>query len=488
MKSRNTTTFFLNGEKTAVTGADNSLMLADYLRERRGLVGTKIVCAEGDCGACTVLVTKKSRDGKKSSAFQSINSCIARVPQLDGLSVVTVEGLSQEQHSQCSVQKAVYEAHGSQCGFCTPGFIMALSELVDRRKQSGHSNLSEKEIKNALTGNLCRCTGYDAIIRGASSINPSQAEDLEKRYCSKQIERELQGVRKTPLVIETEHFSLAAPTRASEVTTWLKKGYRPLSGGTDFGVQVNKFKTDDTKVLSLHLVEKADVITVSSNRVSIGVRVTFAELRRAIEKRFPEFASYLDIFASPQIKNTASVVGNIANGSPIGDSIPALMACDAIVVIQSGAKKRKLELSKLYLGYRKLALKRGEWISGIEFQIPDKKTTVQFLKSSQRKDLDISAVNGALWIERGAGGKISKARLAVGGVGATVLRIAAVEEKLQGAKLSADLRASVVEALQKSITPLSDVRGTSAFRRVIVGNWLNETLKKIEFEARGVRS
>lgn len=487
MKSRSTTTFYLNGEKTEVAGIDNSLMLADYLRERRALTGTKIVCAEGDCGACTVLVTKKTR-GKKTSAFQAINSCIARVPQLDGLSVVTVEGVTREEQSHCSVQKAVYDAHGSQCGFCTPGFIMALSELVDKRRCAGRSKLGEQEIKNALTGNLCRCTGYEAIIRGASAIDPTQAEDLEKRYGNPRILRELVGVRKKPLLIETEHFSLVAPVRALDVSTWLKKGYRPLSGGTDFGVQVNKFKTEDTRVLSLHLIERSDEIRVSANRVSIGVRVTFAELRRAIEKKFPEFASYLDIFASPQIKNTASIVGNVANGSPIGDSIPALMACDANVVIQNGARKRKLPLSSLYLGYRKLALKRGEWITGIEFQIPNKKTTVQFLKSSQRKDLDISAVNGALWIERGAGGKITQARLAVGGVGATVLRIGAVEKILRGAKLSASLRSQSVDALQKSITPLSDVRGTSAFRRVIVGNWLNETLKKIEFQGSEARS
>lgn len=489
MNTRTSAVFYLNGQRHEPSPAAMELMLADYLRETRRLTGTKIVCAEGDCGACTVLMARPSLGGgaggaarTKAPRFVAVNACIMRVAQCDGASLVTVEALGASS-ALGPVQQALCDAGGSQCGFCTPGFVVALAALTDRRKAERCGAIAAQDAKNALTGNLCRCTGYAPIIAGATAIDLAAWQPLAKAYWTKAIAADLARTQKIAIAParRAEGFALAAPTKRAEVTAYLKQGYRFISGGTDVGVQINKGKAAAPKMLSLHLIGDLHEISLVGNTLTLGAMVSVATLRRAVEKRFPRLASFLDLFASPQIKNVATVVGNIANGSPIGDATTALMACGGEVRIEGGrgGKARWLPLAELYVGYRQLRLAHGEWISGLRLQLPTARDQVHFFKTSQRKDLDISAVNAGLWLQtKGARGAIASCRLAVGGVGPTIVRLAAAEAMLTGATLplTSAAQTELLAAVQADIAPLSDLRGSAAFRRVVLANWLSDTL------------
>lgn len=503
--SRDSAVFYINGERCEAQPEVLGWMLADFLRERRRLTGTKIVCAEGDCGACSVLMARPPVAGRTAEpAFVAVNACIIRVGHCDGTSIVTVEGLGSSA-SLSEVQRAVCHANGSQCGFCTPGFVVALAGLADRRKAQGLVTIDERDAKNALTGNLCRCTGYAPILAGATDIALDKWGDLAASYLTKPVVAELRRVAKIPIVplrggvqrLDAEGFSFAAPVAWDAVGVYLRNGYRVVSGGTDVGVVANKGKPAGTKVVALHLVDGNELrkISIRGTTLTFGALVTVAALRRALQGTFPELAGFFDLFASPQIKNMATVVGNIANGSPIGDATCALMACGAEVRIEGTGKPaatkpaRWLSLASLYLGYRELALRPGEWISGVRIELPTARDRVAFFKTSQRKDLDISAVNAGLWIRRGAAGKITACRLAVGGVGPTVARLPRAEyalTSLPAAALdgtdAAALEASIAAtkaAAQADIAPLSDLRGSAAFRRVVLNNWLEATLREL---------
>ncbi|MBK9072248.1 MAG: FAD binding domain-containing protein [Myxococcales bacterium] len=497
MTTRTSAVFYLNGQRHEPSPAAMELMLADYLRETRRLTGTKIVCAEGDCGACTVLMARPalgggigdSQEGKgrgapvgKAPRFVAVNACIMRVANCDGASIVTVEALGSSE-ALGPVQQAICDANGSQCGFCTPGFVVALAALTDRRKAEKCKSIAAGDAKNALTGNLCRCTGYAPIIAGATAIDLAAWQPLAPTYWTKAIATDLARTQNVAIAPPrgADGFAFAAPTKRSEVAAYLKQGYRFVSGGTDVGVQINKGKVAALKVLSLHLMGDLHQISLSGNTLTLGAMVSVAALRRAVEKRFASLAGFLDLFASPQIKNVATVVGNIANGSPIGDATTALMACGGEVRIEGGhgGKARWLSLAELYVGYRQLRLARGEWISGLRLQLPTARDQVHFFKTSQRKDLDISAVNAGLWLQtKSARGEIAACRLAVGGVGPTIVRMAVAEAMLTGATLplTSDAKNQLLAAVQADIAPLSDLRGSAAFRRVVLANWLTDTL------------
>lgn len=470
--------FYLNGEKQAVTGEQAGWMLADYLRYVRRLTGTKIVCAEGDCGACTVL--RHARKG--APVFLPVNSCILTVAQLDGSSLVTVDALSGETEPT-PVQKAMVEANASQCGFCTPGFVMALTGLVERRRMDSPSaGLDEKTVKNALTGNLCRCTGYDPIIRAACSVEPSKCEPLQRRFWSPTQDRELKAALLKPVRIETPRFSFFAPRTPREATAYLRKhpDARILAAGTDLGVLHNKRKSRLSRVLSLHLIpELHEIRAPARGRLRVGSQVMLSELRRAVEKPLPELAKFLDLFASPQIKNVATLAGNLCNASPIADTPPFLLAANATLHAIGPRGRRRVAIEDFFLGYRKTALKRGEWVTAVEFDLPSRDESFALYKVSQRKDLDISTVNAAFritWKSR-ARNRIQDARVALGGVAATPVRLRKTEALLRGAPWNAELARHVVEQLPREIEPISDLRGSAAFRRVACENLFRRFLR-----------
>jgi len=474
MKSRDYILIYLNGKRQEVRLPQASMMLADYLREDRLLTGTKIVCAEGDCGACSVLrFFSPPGSQKKNVVYEAINSCITTVAQMDGSSLVTVDALAQEDvHGSpqlSDVQKAMVESNGSQCGFCTPGFVMALTGLAEKACQK-KCEIGAQQAKNATTGNLCRCTGYEPIIEAATKVDYEKHEPLKNRFYSKAQAEDLKKTLRVPVLLKSDQFKFLAPTQIKDSTKFLsqEKDSDIFSGGTDLGVQVNKGKIQPKKVLSLHLIPELYQLKSNSQRISVGARVTLEELRKLCEDKIPEFAKYLDIFASPQIKNVATLIGNMANASPIGDTSPFLLVVEAVIHVQGTQGKRKIPIEKFFLGYRKTALKKGEVIVSVDFEIPSRQESFKLYKTSQRKDLDISAVNAAfrlVWDSKNE--KIIKARLAMGGVAATPLRLIKTEKSLLGKKRDGINLEILVENLQKEITPLSDLRGSAAFRRVV---------------------
>ncbi len=474
--------FYLNGKGCEVSGDNASLMLADFLRQQKNLTGTKIVCAEGDCGACSVL---KRAPGQKG--FVPFNSCIMPVALLDGCSVVTVEGLS-EAETLAPVQKAMVEKHGSQCGFCTPGFVVALAGLVDERLASRRLEpLEEQESKNALTGNLCRCTGYQPILDAAKAIPVSSCRPLSARYGSAQQDQALKKVRQKPLVLEGSAYRVYAPRSLREAAGLLKKqAVQVVGSGTDLGVVHNKRKARLSSWVSLHLVPGLEEVRVTKSKVVVGARVNLTELRQAIRKQEPEFASFLDLFASPQIKNVATLAGNVANASPIGDTPPFLLAMDADIQVQGALRKRKVPIEQFFVGYRKTALKKGELIASIEWKPRGRGDFLRLYKVSQRKDLDISAVSAAFRVQWDAKGRVKDARIALGGVAATPVRLKPVEKLMKGRAWDESLRLDATKAIQSAIQPMSDLRGTAAFRRVLVENLLRRFFREaLQFRESG---
>lgn len=453
------------------------MMLADYLRYRRGLTGTKIVCAEGDCGACTVL--RAFPAGPSGNEYLPVNSCIMLVAQLDGSSLVTVDALA-ENGAMTPVQSAMMSCHGSQCGFCTPGFVMALTGLVEKRAGGKAATLTPADSKNALTGNLCRCTGYQQIIDAATAIPLKDCERLGPRFLGAKRAKELKAAIAKPLLMKHGDFLFFAPKTLKDAAAFLgrNKDARVLGAATDLGVFHNKGRARLSKVVSLHLVtELYETKREKNGRLRVGARVTLADLREELKARSPRLAAFLDIFASPQIKNVATLVGNVANASPIADTPPMLMVSDAIVHIVGPRGKRDVAFDEFYLGYRKTALKPGELIAAVSFAPPSKNEKFDVRKVSERKDLDISAVNAGFRLLRRADGTIEDVRIAFGGVGPTPLRLRRTEEVLRGEILDDGLREKAVMEMQKEISPIGDVRGSAAYRRVLAENLFREFLR-----------
>lgn len=482
---RDSIIFFLNGRRVEVGPDLAGLSLAEYLRYERGLTGTKIVCSEGDCGACSVLryfpISKKNTP----PLFVAINSCITHVSQMDGSSLITVEALAPDQASVLSpVQKSMINCHASQCGFCTPGFVVALTGLVEKKVTTGDAGLiGPQEAKNSMTGNLCRCTGYQPLIDAACSIDLSQCESLSKRFYSKKQDQELKKIISTPTLVESGDFSFFAPTHINEAVQYLNQraDVKLVAAATDLGVLHNKRKARLKNTLSLHLLgELYEIKKLKNNRISVGARVTLEKLRNAVKETIPEFARFLDIFASPQIKNVATLIGNVANASPIADTPPFLMVAKAQVKIVGAQGTRSVAIEDFFLAYRKTSLKPGEFISAIEFDAPTNNERLKLYKISERKDLDISTVNAAFRLQwaNEQNIEIKDLLIAFGGVAATPLRCYKTEKLFKDAKLSEGLFKKASLSLQSEMAPLGDVRGSSAFRRVLVHNLLRKFLSE----------
>lgn len=478
VKSRNYILFYLNGERHQVSGEQAGLMLSDYLRYHKALTGTKIVCAEGDCGACSVLRFFPYHSAKKKNIFLPINSCIATVAQMDGSSLVTVEALAQPELT--SVQKAMMNCHGSQCGFCTPGFVMALTGLAEKKLCAKSTSITEQEAKNATTGNLCRCTGYKPIIEAAVNIDLKNLTSVKDRFYSQMQQKDLAAHLKIPVLIKTEKFNFFAPTQVKQAFTY-NKPIKIVGASTDLGVVHNKRKVRLTDALSLHLVSDLyEIKKQGKNRLTVGARVTLSDLRLYVKDLIPEFAKFLDLFASPQIKNVATLVGNVANASPIADTPPFLLTMNTEVEVHGPRGKRNIKLESFFLDYRKINLKAKEIITALHFDIPQKSEALALYKISQRKDLDISAVNFAArvtWVNKNKT-QIKDIKLAVGGVAATTLRLYKTEQALTKTELSPEKINRALEELHQEIKPLSDLRATDSFRHVVTENLLRRFLRE----------
>lgn len=467
--------FYVNGVKKSVSGQDVFLSLSSYLRYEAHLTGTKVVCAEGDCGACTVMMSAWTPQGFKE--YQSLNSCIAMVFSMDGANLVTVEGLKNAEEgadNYTEVQCSMIRNFGGQCGFCTPGFVMSITSMFEIKSTQ---NRSEQNVKNHLTGNLCRCTGYQPIIKAALDVNLEKHVLVKHKFPPIDVSNQM----KNEVFITTPDCDYYAPRTLQRACDYLTKNteVQIYSGGTDLGVQINKAFIKPKKILSLHLIEELYTLKNENSQVWVGARVSLTELQKFIQDKIPSMDHFLNIFASPQIKNVATLIGNIVNASPIADMIPVLMALDAEVVIYGPAGPRTIELKDFYLGYKKINLSKDEIVIQLKFGIPNyKNNKVQNYKVSQRRDLDISTINASFnFCMQGA--KIIRARLVYGGVAATVIRLTAIENQIEGQDVSKQMVVDFKKRIRAAIQPLSDLRGSAEYRKLVAANLFEKFMNEI---------
>ena len=434
--------FLLNGEAVTVYCSSPTRTLLDYLREECGLTGTKEGCNEGDCGACSIMITDD--DGTKA-----LNACILFLPQLHGKSVRTVEGLAAPDGTLHPVQSEMIENHGSQCGFCTPGFIMSMA--------AAHQN-GETNHDDVMAGNLCRCTGYVPIIRAARA-----AEKFAKP-------KHLQ-INKLPVTKTIQSERVFVPKTSDELADWYidNPDATLIGGATDVGLWVNKDLCDLSSVAFIGQIDDLRGIEISDSGMAIGASVTLSQLHKAVAKKYASLGELVRRYGSTQVRNAATIGGNIANGSPIGDSPPALIALGAQLYLRRGDDFRNMALEDYFIDYGKQDRKIGEFIIGVA--IPEQPNNLKCYKITKRFDQDISTLCGCFNITRHSG-KITSARIAFGGMAETPKRATSVETALIGKPWTQDTITAAVTKFSTDYQPISDVRASAAYRAQTAQNLL----------------
>ena len=455
--------FILDGELIQLDDVDPSRTVLQYLREDLRRTGTKEGCAEGDCGACTVVVAQKNQDDDGVS-LKAINSCIQFLPTLHGKQLITVESLQPKGESPHPVQQAMVDCHGSQCGFCTPGFIMSLFVLYKTNEQP-----SRTEIDDALAGNLCRCTGYRPIIDAAHAMYklPPAASDAV------QSERLAEIDSSDTLHIEKGDRRFFAPVSSAELTALLADfpDATLLAGGTDVGLWVTKQHRVLDVVIYTGRIAELQLVEETDTHIEIGAAVTLSDSMPTIIANFPEFEELFRRFASPPIRNAGTLGGNIANGSPIGDSMPALMVAGTTLLLRSQQGEREVTLEDFYIDYQVKDLKPGEFLAKIRIPRPSPSAIMRSHKLSKRFDQDISAVCSAYRLELDAG-KVAEFAMACGGLAATIKRAGKCEAALLGAEWNEASITRAMEALAEDFSPISDMRASSDYRLKATQNML----------------
>jgi len=478
---------YLNGKRHKIRGEQAFMTLAEYLRYERGLTGTKIVCAEGDCGACSVLRGETLPD-QSELRYSTINACITFVHLMDCTHVITVEGLK-EDDALSPVQTAMVENYGAQCGFCTPGFICAMTDLVNHQayqNPKGQQYLDEKQVRNALTGNLCRCTGYAPIIEAGKKVDLTQFTPLQKRYDTPEMVAELKQHRQIGVNIQADHLQFYAPTLLEEAIRFKQeREARIFSSATDMGVLINKERSNPTVICSLNLTPGAHALSEEEGVIQVGPRVTLNELEHFLRDRIPEFSRLLKIFASPQIKNKGTLVGNIANASPIADTLPFLMVADAEVELMGLQGARRVNINRFYTGYKQLDMRQDELISKVLIPVPAAQDIIRLYKVSNRKDLDISTLTAAFRLKVNAG-QIEQVAIAYGGVAATVVRLPKTEAFLMGKPLNQEVCQQAGVLACTEISPISDVRASAEYRLQVAENLFLKFYHEMQPDAVGV--
>lgn len=463
--------FVLDGELIELADVDPTRTVLQFLREDLHRTGTKEGCAEGDCGACTVVIAELDRSGDDVT-IRAINSCIQFLPTLDGKELITVESLCNGDDLH-PVQRAMVDCHASQCGFCTPGFVMSLFALY---KTS--TNPTRRQIDNALAGNLCRCTGYRPIIAAARQMyEHEQSDDWLRQPCGQQSPpaarvEELRAIaHKEPLTIRNNGRAMLAPSTIAGLETVLAENPNAtlLAGGTDVGLWVTKQHREFDCVVYTGRVRELKKIELTKSHLEIGSAVSLTDAVPAIIEAYPALDELMLRFASPPIRNAATLGGNIANGSPIGDSMPALMVLQTSLILRSASGRRKVALDDFYKEYMVNELRTGEFIETIRIPLPGDDVLLRSYKISKRFDQDISAVCAAFLL-RLDGGKIVSVRIAFGGMAATVRRAPNCEQAMTGQPWSDDSIERCLGALGRDFTPIDDMRSTANYRLRVAQN------------------
>ncbi|MBJ9977744.1 xanthine dehydrogenase small subunit [Pseudomonas sp. S75] len=463
--------FLVNQTLRSEQALDPNMTVLQYLREQLGKTGTKEGCASGDCGACTVVVGELSHDaqGRDTLRYRSLNACLTFVSALHGKQLISVEGLK-HQGQLHSVQRAMADCHGSQCGFCTPGFVMSLFAL-----QKNSDGPDRHQAHEALAGNLCRCTGYrpilDAAERSCSHSCPDQFDAEQAQTIAR-----LQAIapRQTAELNSGDKRCLVPLTVADLADLYsAHPEARLLAGGTDLALEVTQMHKTLPVMIHVGHVAELKRIDIDATHLEIGAATALTDCYDALNAEYPDFGALLQRFASLQIRNQGTLGGNISNASPIGDSPPLLIALDARIVLRQGQRQRTLALEDYFIDYRVTARQDGEFIETIRVPRARPAWTFRAYKVSKRLDDDISAVCAAfnLRIDQGV---VAEARIAYGGMAAIPKRARACEAALLGQPWRQATVERACQALAEDFSPLSDFRASQGYRLLTAQNLLRK--------------
>ena len=499
--------FIRRGQPVLLDNVAPSRTLLEVLREDLACSGTKEGCAEGDCGACTVVLGEL--DGDRLT-YRAVNSCIKLAHAVDGLALWTVEDLAAEDGCLHPAQQAMVQCHGSQCGFCTPGFVMSLFGLYQNHTAHGEP-ISRRVAQDALSGNLCRCTGYKPILEAAARMGDFPVERVDEARLVSQL-RQLAAARLADGDLPPSDY-MAPRTLAGLLQARANHPQAQLVAGcTDVGLWVTKLLIEFGSVLDLTRVQELRRIETEPGRLRIGAAVPLTDAYAALVDHWPQLRVFANRFAGLPVRNAGTMGGNLANGSPIGDSMPLLIALGASVVLQSVRGAREMPIEALYTGYRKNVMAADEVLAWIQVPLPAQKESsaapdrpdqaspnlegsaahevasvgaalMRVYKISKRFDDDISAICLALSL-RIDNGRVVSASIGVGGVAATPVRARHTEAALQGHAWTIATVHQAISTLRAEFQPISDMRASAAYRSEVLGN----LLQRFWLESQGLRA
>ena len=455
--------FIRRGEVTTLGNVPPDRTLLEVLREDLGACGTKEGCGEGDCGACTVVIAEPEGAGLR---YRAINSCIRLAHSVDGLALWTVEDLSEPDGTLHPAQEAMVQCHGSQCGFCTPGFVMSLFGMYQNHVRAGRE-ITRDQAQADLSGNLCRCTGYRPILEAAQRMADLPARPIDEA----DLVAKLAALRaQTPSISGSDY---QMPTTLPELLALRRDhpGAQVVAGCTDVGLWVTKQHRRLPQVLDVTRVRELRQIETAQGHLSIGAAVPLADAYAALVAHRPSLAAFAERFAGLPVRNSGTLGGNVANGSPIGDSMPLLIALDTRIVLASARGARSLALEDFYTAYRQTALAADEVVVRLDVPLPAPDEFLRAYKISKRYDDDISALCLALAL-RLQGDRVAEISIGVGGVAATPVRARKTEAALRDQPWSRQTLEQAIKTLREEFEPISDMRASAAYRRQVLGNLL----------------
>ena len=466
----NTIKFIYQDKIVEEKNPDPNETLLNYIRTKLKKTGTKEGCAEGGCGACTV-VLGELKDNKIN--YSPVNSCIMFLPTLQGKQLIIVENLLSKDGSLHQVQQAMVNWHGSQCGFCTPGFVMSLFSMF-----KNYSKFNNNLIKDTISGNLCRCTGYKPIIKAAKSLNNKNKNDQFSKNKKNTIKL-LKKINNESIAIYKKDKKYFAPRYIIELKKILKKNINShlLSGGTDLSLNVTKERKDIDSIIYMNSINELNYIKNNNEYIEVGAATPLIRFENYIKKYYLDFSSVLKRYGSVQIRSVATMAGNIATASPIGDTLPLLLSLDAKVVLKSIKKTKVVPLNGFFLNYRKTKLKKGQFIESVRIPLFPKNIFKAY-KISKRFDDDISSVCASFNLEI-INKKIKNIKIAYGGMSSVPKRAKYCEKILVNTAITEKIIERAKKALEHDFKPISDMRASAKYRMLVAKNLLNKCFLEI---------